>query len=58
LSSYLICSTEFAELEAVPSLDVIEGPLEPPRSSTAASVPDVPDSSFMNFFSVCTLSNS
>ncbi|ONK71315.1 uncharacterized protein A4U43_C04F7200 [Asparagus officinalis] len=43
--------SEFEELEAVPSLDVIEGPLEPSRSSVATSVPDVPDSSFVNFFS-------
>lgn len=44
-------SSEFEELEAVPSLDVIEGPLEPPRSSTATSIPDVIDGSFVNFFS-------
>lgn len=44
-------SSEFEELEAVPSLDIIEGPLEPSRSATANSVPDVPDSSFVNFFS-------
>ncbi|KAJ6816354.1 mRNA-decapping enzyme-like protein isoform X2 [Iris pallida] len=47
--------SEFEELEAVPSLDVIEGPLEPPTSSSAASasasVADVPDISFVNFFS-------
>ncbi|KAJ6796838.1 mRNA-decapping enzyme-like protein isoform X2 [Iris pallida] len=44
-------SSEFEELEAVPSLDVIEGPLEPPTSSSAASAADVPESSFVNFFS-------
>ncbi|KAJ6811110.1 mRNA-decapping enzyme-like protein isoform X1 [Iris pallida] len=44
-------SSEFEELEAVPSLDVIEGPLEPLTSSSAASAADVPDSSFVNFFS-------
>lgn len=54
LSFYLICSSEFEELEAVPSLDVIEGPLEPPRSSAASLVPEVPDNSFVNFFSVST----
>nr|DAD43967.1 TPA_asm: hypothetical protein HUJ06_002197 [Nelumbo nucifera] len=40
--------SEFEELEAVPTMAVMEGPLEP-SSSTAASVPD--DSSFVNFFS-------
>lgn len=50
-----ICSSEFEELEAVPSLSVIEGPLEPPTSSATTPVPDVPDDTFVNFFSVCTL---
>uniref|UniRef100_A0A1D1ZLL0 mRNA-decapping enzyme-like protein n=1 Tax=Anthurium amnicola TaxID=1678845 RepID=A0A1D1ZLL0_9ARAE len=39
--------SEFEELEAVPTLSVIEGPLEP--SSSAATVPDVSDD-FVNFF--------
>ncbi|XP_072965982.1 mRNA-decapping enzyme-like protein [Typha angustifolia] len=43
--------SEFEELEAVPSLSVIEGPLEPPTSSAAAPVEDMPDDSFVNFFS-------
>ncbi|XP_008806113.2 mRNA-decapping enzyme-like protein isoform X2 [Phoenix dactylifera] len=43
--------SEFEELEAVPSLSVIEGPLEPPTSSAATPVPDVPDDLFVNFFS-------
>ncbi|XP_008808817.2 mRNA-decapping enzyme-like protein isoform X2 [Phoenix dactylifera] len=43
--------SEFEELEAVPSLSVIEGPLGPPMSSAAPSVPDVPDDSFVNVFS-------
>lgn len=42
--------SEFEELEATPSLSVIEGPLEPQTSSSAA-IPDVPDESFVNFFS-------
>ncbi|XP_010943803.1 mRNA-decapping enzyme-like protein isoform X2 [Elaeis guineensis] len=44
-------SSEFEELEAVPSLSVIEGPLEPPTSSATTAVPDVPDDTFVNFFS-------
>ncbi|KAJ6802967.1 mRNA-decapping enzyme-like protein isoform X1 [Iris pallida] len=50
-NALLTKSSEFEELEAVPSLDVIEGPLEPPTSSSAASVVDVPEISFVNFFS-------
>ncbi|KAL9171473.1 hypothetical protein ABFS82_04G210900 [Erythranthe guttata] len=43
--------SEFEELEAVPTLAVMDGPLEPP-SSTTGSVSDVPDDpSFVNFFS-------
>ncbi|KAM7522570.1 hypothetical protein LguiA_012472 [Lonicera macranthoides] len=43
--------SEFEELEAVPTMAVIDGPLEP-SSSAASSVADVPDdSSFVNFFS-------
>ncbi|XVF76155.1 hypothetical protein PTKIN_Ptkin13bG0243400 [Pterospermum kingtungense] len=42
--------SEFEELEAVPSMSVIEGPLEP--SATAPPAADAPeDSSFVNFFS-------
>ncbi|XWS56029.1 hypothetical protein CRYUN_Cryun09bG0051300 [Craigia yunnanensis] len=42
--------SEFEELEAVPSMSVIEGPLEPP--ATASPATDTPeDSSFVNFFS-------
>ncbi|GFQ05891.1 mRNA-decapping enzyme-like protein [Phtheirospermum japonicum] len=43
--------SEFEELEVVPSLTVMDGPLEPSASnpSNAADVPD--DRSFMNFFS-------
>ncbi|KAK8964514.1 mRNA-decapping enzyme-like protein [Platanthera guangdongensis] len=43
-------SSEFEELEATPSLSVMEGPLEP-QSSSSAPVPDVPEESFVNFFS-------
>ncbi|KAK9153611.1 hypothetical protein Sjap_001091 [Stephania japonica] len=44
-------STEFEELEAVPTLAVMEGPLEPSKS-TADGVPDVHDDTpFVNFFS-------
>ncbi|XP_072950732.1 mRNA-decapping enzyme-like protein isoform X1 [Typha angustifolia] len=46
-------SSEFEELEAVPTSAIMEGPLEPPTSS-AAPVPDVPDDSFVNFFSAAT----
>ncbi|OVA10585.1 Dcp1-like decapping [Macleaya cordata] len=46
--------SEFEELEAVPTLAVMEGPLEP-SSSTASSVTDVPDDpSFVNFFNAAT----
>ncbi|KAJ8529111.1 hypothetical protein K7X08_035946 [Anisodus acutangulus] len=42
--------SEFEELEAVPSMSVIDGPLEP--SSTTSNTADVPDDhSFVNFFS-------
>lgn len=50
---YFAWGSEFEELEAVPSLSVIEGPLEPPTSSAATPASDVPDDSFLNFFSVC-----
>ncbi|KAG8371151.1 hypothetical protein BUALT_Bualt13G0056900 [Buddleja alternifolia] len=43
--------SEFEELEAVPTLAVMDGPLEP-SSSTTSDVTDVPDDrSFVNFFS-------
>ncbi|OVA10037.1 Ovarian tumor [Macleaya cordata] len=43
--------SEFEELEAVPTMAVMEGPLEP-SSTTASVMSDVPDdSSFVNFFS-------
>ncbi|KAL3530364.1 hypothetical protein ACH5RR_009686 [Cinchona calisaya] len=43
--------SEFEELEAVPTLAVMDGPLEPP-SSASLNVADVPDDpSFVNFFS-------
>lgn len=48
------CS-EFEELEAVPTIAFMDGPLEP-SSSTACIVTDVPDDpAFVNFFSVCSL---
>lgn len=41
---------EFEELEAVPTMAVMEGPLEPsPNTNTVTDVPE--DSSFINFFS-------
>ncbi|KAK4408424.1 decapping enzyme-like protein [Sesamum angolense] len=50
--------SDFEELEAVPTLAVMDGPLEP-SSSTTSSIADVPDDrSFVNFFSVCFLSCS
>lgn len=51
------CCSEFEELEAVPTMAVMDGPLEP-SSSTTSNVTDVPDDpSFVNFFSVrsCSL---
>ncbi|KAF9591403.1 hypothetical protein IFM89_004101 [Coptis chinensis] len=43
--------SEFEELEAVPTMAVMEGPLEP-TSSTSSAVANVPDDSpFVNFFS-------
>uniref|UniRef100_A0A2P2LYT3 mRNA-decapping enzyme-like protein n=2 Tax=Rhizophora mucronata TaxID=61149 RepID=A0A2P2LYT3_RHIMU len=43
--------SEFEELEAVPTMAVMDGPLEP-SSSTSSNVTDVPeDSAFVNFFS-------
>ncbi|PIN20722.1 Decapping enzyme complex component DCP1 [Handroanthus impetiginosus] len=43
--------SEFEELEAVPTLAVMDGPLEPP-SSTNTNVADIPDDpAFVNFFS-------
>ncbi|KAG1331049.1 mRNA-decapping enzyme-like protein [Cocos nucifera] len=51
----LFGSSEFEELEAVPTSAVVEGPLEPPpTSSAAATVTDVPDDSFVNFFGAAT----
>lgn len=48
------CS-EFEELEAVPTMAVMDGPLEP-SSSAASVVTDAPDDpAFVNFFSVRTL---
>ncbi|XP_027341262.1 mRNA-decapping enzyme-like protein isoform X3 [Abrus precatorius] len=44
-------SSEFEELEAVPTMAVMDGPLEPSSSATS-NVADVPDDpSFVNFFS-------
>ncbi|KAL6906106.1 hypothetical protein ACP4OV_003707 [Aristida adscensionis] len=42
--------SEFEELEAVPTSAAIDGPLEPPPSSTAL-VSDAPDESLANYFS-------
>ncbi|OWM73631.1 mRNA-decapping enzyme-like protein [Punica granatum] len=43
--------SEFEELEAVPTMAVMDGPLEPSAPATS-SVPDVPDDpAFVNFFS-------
>ncbi|PKA47531.1 mRNA-decapping enzyme-like protein [Apostasia shenzhenica] len=43
-------SSEFEELEATPSLSVMEGPLEPPTSSVA-TVSDIHEEPLVNFFS-------
>ncbi|CAK9159084.1 unnamed protein product [Ilex paraguariensis] len=46
--------SEFEELEAVPSMTVMDGPLEP-SSLPNSNVTDVPDDpSFMNFFNTAT----
>ncbi|XP_034222888.1 mRNA-decapping enzyme-like protein isoform X3 [Prunus dulcis] len=46
--------SEFEELEAVPTIAFMDGPLEP-SSSTACIVTDVPDDpAFVNFFSTAT----
>ncbi|KAL8129979.1 hypothetical protein V2J09_019134 [Rumex salicifolius] len=43
--------SEFEELEAVPTMAVMDGPLEPPPS-TASNINDMPDDpAFVNFFS-------
>ena len=56
--SVIFHRSEFEELEAVPTLAVMDGPLEP-SSSTASNVTDVPDDpSFVNFFSVRMLYSS
>jgi hypothetical protein len=47
-----MCHSEFEELEAVPTSSAIDGPLEPPPSSSAIS--DTLDESFANYFSVCS----
>jgi hypothetical protein len=46
-----MCHSEFEELEAVPTSAAIDGPLEPPPSSTAL-VSDAPDESLANYFNV------
>ncbi|XP_047269998.1 mRNA-decapping enzyme-like protein isoform X1 [Capsicum annuum] len=46
-----LTKSEFEELEAVPTMAVIDGPLEP-AASTASNAPHIPeDNSFVNFFS-------
>lgn len=50
-SALLLLCSEFEELEAVPTMAVMDGPLEP--SVTTSNVAEVPDDpSFVNFFSV------
>lgn len=44
--------SEFEELEAVPTLAVMDGPLEPTSSTTANATDASDDPSFINFFSV------
>lgn len=54
----MVHCSEFEELEAVPTMAVMDGPLEP-SSSTTSNAADVPDDpSFVNFFSVCMLPNN
>lgn len=49
-----MCYSEFEELEAVPTSAAIDGPLEPPPSSSSL-VSDAPDESLANYFNVCSL---
>ncbi|XP_042469699.1 mRNA-decapping enzyme-like protein isoform X1 [Zingiber officinale] len=51
--SKLTSKSEFEELEVVPTSSVIEGPLEP-ITSVSAAAPDVADDAFVNFFSNAT----
>lgn len=46
------CS-EFEELEAVPTMAVMDGPLEPSSSTTSNVAEVLDDPAFVNFFSVC-----
>ncbi|CAK7329163.1 unnamed protein product [Dovyalis caffra] len=57
--SLSLTKSEFEELEAVPTMAVMDGPLEP-SSSTASVVSDVPDDpAFVNFFSTAiTIGNA
>ncbi|XP_052186799.1 mRNA-decapping enzyme-like protein [Diospyros lotus] len=59
MSKVSSAKSEFEELEAVPTMAVIDGPLEP-SASTTSSVTDVPDDpSFVNFFSAAmTIGNT
>ncbi|KAF8707256.1 hypothetical protein HU200_030263 [Digitaria exilis] len=51
---YLVmCNSEFEELEAVPTSAAIDGPLEPPPSSSAL-VSDAPDESLANYLNGAT----
>lgn len=57
--SLYMFSSDFEELEAVPNLAIMDGPLEPPTSSDASILEvHAPDDSFVNFFSVSTLVKS
>ncbi|TYI74020.1 hypothetical protein E1A91_D07G170600v1 [Gossypium mustelinum] len=49
----ILITNAIEELEAVSTMAIIDGPLEP-SSSTAPSAADIPDDpAFVNFFSVC-----
>lgn len=54
-----LCSSEFQELEAVPTASIVEGPLEP-GALASSTLPEIPDEPLERFFSVCpfTLSTS
>jgi hypothetical protein len=52
--SFFMCTSEFEELEAVPTSAAIDGPLEPPPATTAL-VSDAPDESLANYFNVSSL---
>lgn len=56
-SAMFYCS-EFEELEAVPTMAVMDGPLEPTSSTVSSTADAADDPAFVNFFSVCAFSEN